>query len=103
MGILKLHQILLLGSLALLLSACGPDKSELAEKAIRERVQNYRNKRMAECRAGLFQEAERIVDSLLLLQAQQEIRDSLSRTRPTAPGQPADVPPIDTLKVKPIF
>jgi hypothetical protein len=88
---------------SLLVIACGPGKEEIAQETIQQRVQHFRDKKNAECMASLLATAEQITDSLLLLEAQLQLRDSLFRSRPAAPIQPGDVPPIDSLDVKPLF
>ncbi len=88
---------------AVLLFACGGDKEALVQAKVAERVMDFKAKEIAECRENLLQIAERSVDSLLLLEAQNALNDSLSRLRPGRPYQPARVLPIDSLEVKPIF
>ena len=91
-------------SLTLLaLSACGPDKEAIVREKVAERVSDFVLKKRTECREALLTEAEKTVDSLLLTEAQNDLNDSLARLRPGRPFQPAPVPPIDSLQVKPIF
>jgi hypothetical protein len=87
----------------LILSACGPSREEVIRQKVAQMVQDYRVKKSAECRASLLSEAEQIVDSLLLTEAQATLRDSLNRLRPAKPAEPIPIPPIDSLAVKPIF
>ena len=75
----------------------------LIQKKIQVNVDNFRRKHYAECQSYLLRDAEQIVDSLLLSEAQAELRDSLSRSKPFKPVQPPDVPPIDSLSINPIF
>lgn len=84
-------------------SACGDPKAEIVEQKVSEAMRKLREKKTAECRATLLQEAEKIVDSLLLAEAQIDLADSLARARPQKPARPLPVPPIDSLQVKPIF
>lgn len=84
-------------------TSCNEAKTETIQAKIRERVEDYRQERQAQCRESLLQEAEKIVDSLLLAEATQEIQDSLNRNRPGRPVQPPDVPAIDSSPVLPLF
>lgn len=94
-------------SLALLLLifgiGCGEDKQEIIRQKVAENVRDFRQKKIAECREMLLREAEEIVDSLLLTEATDALSDSLSRLRPSRPVQPPTIPPIDSLKVNPLF
>jgi hypothetical protein len=95
---------LLLGALALLICfACGRDKEEIVREKVAERVDQFTKKKNEECREALLQLAEKTVDSLLLTEAQRALQDSLARTRPGRPFQPPPVPPIDSLRIQPIF
>jgi hypothetical protein len=89
--------------LCLLLTACGPDKDTIIQQKVTARIAEFEKKKKEECRKGLLDEAESIVDSLLLAEAQAQLRDSLNRARPFKPVQPPAVPPIDSLEIKPIF
>lgn len=89
--------------LCLMLLGCGGDKESIVQEKVAERVTAFKEKKRAECRESLLLKAEKTVDSLLLTEAQQALNDSLSRLRPGRPFQPAPVPPIDSLSVKPIF
>lgn len=85
------------------LHACGPDKEVIVNEKVSEKVNAFRDKKNMECRQKLLVEAEQIVDSLLLAEAKMELGDSLTRLRPAKPLKPAPLPPIDSLKVQPIF
>ena len=87
----------------LLFTACGPSEEVLIRQKVDARVAEFSKKRRQECRNGLMTEASKTVDSLLLAEAQTDLRDSLNRMRPFKPEQPPAVPPIDSLEVKPIF
>ncbi|MFN0214237.1 MAG: hypothetical protein ACKVT2_08275 [Saprospiraceae bacterium] len=89
--------------LLLVFASCEGDKEAVIQAKVAERVEAFRAKKVAECRDALLQSAERIVDSLLLSEAQNALNDSLARLRPGRPFQPAVIPPIDSLQVKPIF
>ena len=81
----------------------GPDKEVIVNEKVSEKVNAFRDKKNMECRQKLLVEAEQIVDSLLLAEAKMELGDSLTRLRPAKPLKPAPLPPIDSLKVQPIF
>lgn len=83
--------------------ACGPDRATLIGQKVSERVEAFRAKKKGECTAALLQRAEHLADSLLLAEAEAALNDSLSRTRPNRPAKPLPLPPIDSLKVQPIF
>lgn len=85
------------------MGSCKPDQEKIVQDKVNERIADFVKKKKAECRASLLTEAERLVDSILLADARAELRDSLQRTKPFAPQQPPEVPPIDTLEVKPVF
>jgi hypothetical protein len=85
------------------LSGCTRDQESIVQQKVAERTSVFRAKKSAECREKLFLAAEKMVDSLLLTEAQQELRDSLSRSRPGRPLKPLPVPAIDSLTVKPLF
>lgn len=82
---------------------CGSPKQEIVAQKVAEAIGKFREKKALECRATLLQEAEKIVDSLLLAEAQSTVGDSLSHLKPARPAKPAPIPPIDSLQVKPIF
>ncbi|MEI6412037.1 MAG: hypothetical protein WCR52_21780 [Bacteroidota bacterium] len=85
------------------LFGCHRDQEAIVRQKVAERTSIFRAKKTAECREKLFLVAEKMVDSLLLAEAQQQLRDSLSRSRPGRPLKPMSVPPIDSLTVKPLF
>lgn len=87
----------------LLLIACGRDKEAVVQAKVAERVQAFRVKQLNECRAALFSDAEKRVDSLLLAEAKGLLTDSLTRLKPSKPAPPPLVAPIDSLSVQPIF
>lgn len=105
-GISKESRLLRLGCLALSLllwAACSEDKDRVIAQKVQERVDEFKKKKMQECREALLQKAESRVDSILLTEARQELQDSLSAGRPSRPVQPPLVPAIDSLAVKPLF
>ena len=83
--------------------ACESDKEKIVNEKVAERLTAFREKKNAECRSELLDEAEQIVDSLLLAEAKMELSDSLIRLRPAKPPKPTPLPPIDSLPVQPIF
>ena len=87
----------------LLTPACGPDEQTVVQQKVNGRVAEFVKKKKEECRISLLDQAEKIVDSLLLAEAQLQLRDSLNRARPFKPVEPIPVPPIDSAEVKPIF
>ena len=98
--------ILLRASFALVilcLAACKQDVEAIVQAKVAERVAEFKAKKSAECLETLHQTAEHTVDSLLLTDAQNALNDSLARLRPGRPLQPAAIPAIDSLSVKPIF
>jgi hypothetical protein len=95
--------VLMLFTLSLCLTSCDRDKEATVQEKVAERVNIFVRKKREECRDALMQQAEKTVDSLLLTEAQGALNDSLARLRPGRPFQPAPVPPIDSLQVRPIF
>ena len=85
------------------LLGCGEDKKVVIAEKVNERVEDFKKKKKAECRQSLLSKAEKIVDSLLLAEAQQSLQDSLGRLRPFRPLQPPAVLPIDSSAVAPLF
>jgi hypothetical protein len=95
--------ILFGGIFALVGLSCGQRKEAIVQQKIAEKTQAFRSKKAAECRESLLMLAEKRVDSLLLAEAQQQLLDSLSRSKPGRPTRPVKVPPIDSLVVRPLF
>jgi len=93
----------ILGCFCLLFLACQSDKEAIVLAKVAERVSVFEKSKRNECREILLEQAERVVDSLLLTDAQLSLLDSLSRNRPNRPYQPAPILPIDSLSVQPIF
>ena len=87
----------------LTLAACSRGKERLIREKVADRVNDYRKRRLAECQASLLTDAEKIVDSLLLHEALNEVNDSLRGMRPFKPLPPGAIAPIDSGVVKPIF
>lgn len=100
---LKCHQWLLALLCCCCLLGCVEDKQKIIAEKVAERVNDFSEKKKATCRQNLLEKAERMVDSLLLAEAQQTLQDSLSRRRPFKPNQPPSIPAIDSLTVKPLF
>ena len=89
--------------LLLLSGACSRNKERIVLQTVEQRVTDFRKKETAKCRTQLLETAEQIVDSLLLHEALSEVRDSLKRLRPFKPIEPPNIPPIDSLMIKPVF
>jgi len=85
------------------LSACGPVQEEIIQEQVTQRTTDFRKKYTAECLAKFLVEAERLADSSLLADAKAGLLDSLALHKPGKPVQPAAIPPIDTVEVKPLF
>jgi hypothetical protein len=90
----------LIGSL---LSSCTYDKEARIRQKIEASTSAFRTKKLQECRENLLAAAERRADSLLLEEARQLLRDSLTYHKPFRPLQPPDILPIDSAAVEPIF
>lgn len=88
---------------ALLSTGCKKDKSRTINARVEERVSAVRVKKIEECRNALYSEANKVVDSLMLAEAQAGLNDSLLNRRPGKPNKPAPIEPVDTLSVGPIF
>ena len=93
----------ILGCICLFFFACQSDNEAIVSVKVAERVSLFEKNKRKECREKLLEKAEQIVHSLLLTDAQSSLYDSLSRNRPNRPYQPAPIPPIDSLRVQPIF
>lgn len=85
------------------LLSCGQDTEALVQTKVAERVNAYRAKRIADCESALLAKAEKMADSLLILDAVNALNDSLARSRPGRPFHPPAIPPIDSAPVKPLF
>lgn len=95
--------IFLLFPAMLAVVSCSYDKEEIIAQKVAERVSAFSAKKTEECRERLLNLAEHMADSLLLAEAQTALSDSLARLRPIRPLEPAAIPPIDSLTVRPIF
>lgn len=89
--------------LAICCASCGPDKEMIISDKVSEKVASFKGKQADECVLDLLEEAEKIVDSLLLAEAKMELSDSLLMARPPKPSKPAPIPVIDSLAIQPIF
>lgn len=90
-------------TIPLLFCYCGTKQDTRIRQMADERVQAFLSTELAACRARQMEDAERMVDSLLLAEAKAEILDSLNRARPLRPAPPVPLEPIDSAKVRPIF
>ncbi len=100
---MNFSHIIRLFLLALALVSCRQNQDRVIQQKVAARVEDFVKKERSDCQKELLTKANKIVDSLLLAEAQQQLRDSLNRQRPFRPEQPPNVPPIDSLEVKPIF
>jgi hypothetical protein len=82
---------------------CETSKDQRIRQLIDDKVDDFRKTKTLECRTNLLSEAERKVDSILLAEAQNKLRDSLTNSKPVRPAQPAQVSPIDSFEIAPIF
>jgi hypothetical protein len=100
--------ILILFLSLFLLSSCGEDKRRqgvIADR-IKERVENFRIKKLTECRNQALDIATAHADSILLKNADlwQIKGDNIPRPpRPSKPGAPDISIKIDTTPAKPLF
>ncbi len=86
--------ILILFLLSFLSPACQPEYDEqaiakqLMDEALQERIDNYKRIRAERCWDGVLREANRLVDSILFMEAKMAM-DTVTRpplpTRPVAP------------------
>lgn len=102
------HIIILLLAIGLS-SACLRERDRsaevqaLIEQTVEERLANYKRIRMERCRENIIKEANRIVDSLLIVEARRE-KDTLQRPpKPARPEKPELKTLDDTTKVKPLL
>jgi hypothetical protein len=75
----------------------------LIQKTVQERLENYEKIRMQRCREEILEEASRITDSLMILEARRK-RDTTGRPpRPSRPEKP-ELPPLeDTIPLEPLL
>jgi hypothetical protein len=83
--------------------SCKKNQEMVINTKVEEAVKKFRDKKMTECRNDLLQNAEKIVDSLLLQEARASLQDSLLQNKPSKPAQPNSIPPIDSAVVAPLF
>lgn len=101
---------LLLFAIAACVVAAGcsgtENKTDIVAAAVAENIKSFKQERYAECRGRVFDEASRIVDSILLEEARQRIMTRTDITvpaRPDKPDKPEVRSPLDTVAVKPFF
>ena len=87
----------------LFLVACERDRTEEINAEIQNRVARYAKQYTADCTQSTLDEAEKIVDSLMLEEARAAINDSLRNKAAARPAPPARLSPIDSAVVKPLF
>jgi hypothetical protein len=84
-------------------AACETDNSKIIQEQVAARVKKFTADKTAEHQLRLLEMASLKVDSFLLNEARQNLRDSLGNIRPIKPGQLELIPPIDSATVKPLF
>ncbi len=93
----------------LICAACNQEaeRQTIIDNAIKEKVMEFREKKMAEFSKKEFEEATHIADSILLLNADlwQLSMDSLGArpARVTKPKTPTSIISIDSTPVSPLF
>jgi len=90
-------------------AGCGEDDRNknavqaVIEKEVAGRVEAYRQTRMQRCFELILEEAGRLADSILILEARLE-RDTLNRPpKPEKPEKPEIKTVLDSLPVKPLL
>ncbi len=91
--------------LILLFFACQPEddrarRKKAIDKKIEERVANYIKIQKENCRKDLLEEASKIVDSILIVEARMRIDSS---RRLPKPEKPTVMTPADSLEIAPFF
>jgi hypothetical protein len=102
----KLVLLLLIGCIAVLGCSDNKNKADVVAAAVAENVKSFKQEQYTECRSRIFDDASRIVDSILLEEARQRIMTRTDITvpaRPDKPDKPEVRSPLDTVAVKPFF
>ena len=103
----SMTKLVIYGLLAIGLVACKKaSNADVVAAAVAENVNSFRSNKLAECRMRVYEDASRVVDSLLLAEALQRIMTRTDVTvpaRPNKPGRPEVRSPLDTVAVKPFF
>lgn len=93
----------------LALPGCGEDDRNqkavqaVIEEEVAKRVQAYRQTRMQRCYEQVLEEASKLADSILILEARLE-RDTLHKPpKPEKPEKPEIKTVLDSLPVKPLL
>ncbi len=89
--------------LVLVMAACNTNDDALIQRKVAEKVAEFEKETAESCKNELFATIDKMVDSILLTEATGSLSDSLARLKPGKPGQPADIPAIDSAAVQPIF
>jgi len=91
---------------AVLAPGCREEKhapEALIRSYVDEKLHEFENQRMEACRAVAFDNAAKIVDSLLIERARLE-KDTLGKPpKPEKPLKPEIKTPLDSSSVKPLF
>jgi hypothetical protein len=93
----------------LIFAACNKEaeRQAIIDAAIKEKVSDFQEKKLIAFRKSEFEEATRLADSILLLNADlwQLSMDSLGArpARVTKPKTPTTIVPIDSTPINPLF
>ena len=92
-----------------ILAACAPERDRSAEvealihKNAEERLESFRRIKMERCRESILEEATRVVDSLLIVEARLEKDSSGRPVKPVRPPRPDIRQLQDSSPVKPLL
>lgn len=106
---MKPISIFILPLFILLVTGCLRERDRSAEteaiiqEAVRNRLETYEQVRMERCREDILEEANRITDSLMIVEARRQ-RDTSGRpSRPVRPEKPEFPVVEDTIPVRPLL
>lgn len=106
---MKPISIFILPLFILLVTGCLREHDRSAEteaiiqEAVRNRLETYEQVRMERCREDILEEANRITDSLMIVEARRQ-RDTSGRpSRPVRPEKPEFPVVEDTIPVRPLL
>lgn len=96
-------------TILLFLGSCGADERDEAaiqaaiEEALEKKIAKFKSVRQQRCLEGIYDEANIIVDSILLEEARQK-RDTIGKpARPIKPEKPEIKTILDTLPIAPLL
>ncbi|MCB0560656.1 MAG: hypothetical protein KDD09_16990 [Phaeodactylibacter sp.] len=102
-------RIIIAISLWSLLAGCGEDNRNknaveaVIDQEVARRIQNYKQVRMDRCYEKALEEASRLADSILILEARLE-RDTLGKPpKPEKPEKPEIKAVLDSTPIKPLL